>query len=96
MPLVFMIPGPLRELAGDRGEVRVEGTAGSAGEALALLWTRCPAVRDRVLTELGEVRPHVNIFVDGQNIRDSGGLAAPVRDGAEIYILPAVSGGCGR
>jgi molybdopterin converting factor small subunit len=45
------------------------------------------------MTELGEVRPHINIFVDGQNIRDSGGLGAPVRDGAEIYILPAVSGG---
>jgi molybdopterin converting factor small subunit len=95
MSLVFMIPGPLRELAGDRGEVRVQGTAGSIGEALALLWASCPAVRDRVLTELGEVRPHVNIFVDGQNIRDSGGLAAPVRDGSEIFILPAVSGGYG-
>ncbi|HWM90130.1 MAG TPA: ubiquitin-like small modifier protein 1 [Thermoanaerobaculia bacterium] len=93
MPLVFMIPGPLRELAGDRGEVRIEGTACTIGEALSLLWASYPAVRDRVLTELGEVRPHVNIFVDGLNIRDSGGLDAPVRDGAEIYILPAVSGG---
>ena len=93
MPLVFMIPGPLRELAGDRTEVRVEGTAGSIEEALSLLWASCPAVRDRVVNELGEVRPHVNIFVDGLNIRDSGGLSAPVRDGAEIYILPALSGG---
>lgn len=93
MSLVFMIPGPLRELAGDRGEVRVEGSAGSVSEALSLLWAACPAVRDRVLTERGEVRPHINIFVDGQNIRDAGGLKTPVRDGAEIYILPAVSGG---
>lgn len=93
MVLVFMIPGPLRELAGNRGEVRVEGTAGSVSEALSLLWACSPGIRDRVVTELGEVRPHINIFVDGQNIRDSGGLGAPVRDGAEIYILPAVSGG---
>jgi molybdopterin converting factor small subunit len=93
MAITFMIPGPLRQLAGDREEVRVEGAASSIGEALSLLWASCPAVRDRVITELGEVRPHVNIFVDGQNIRDSGGLDAPVRDGAEIYILPAVSGG---
>ncbi|MES1241582.1 MAG: ubiquitin-like small modifier protein 1 [Acidobacteriota bacterium] len=96
MSLVFMIPGPLRELAGGCAEVRVErveDTAGSVSEALSLLWAACPAVRDRVLTELGEVRPHVNVFVDGQNIRDAGGLAAPVRDGSEIYILPAVSGG---
>jgi MoaD family protein len=97
MALVFMIPGPLRELTGDRAEVEVEveveGAAGTVSEALSLLWARWPAVRDRMMTELGEVRPHVNIFVDGQNIRDGGGLGAPVRDGAEIFILPAVSGG---
>jgi molybdopterin converting factor small subunit len=93
MPFTFVMPGPLRELTGDRGEVRVDGAAGSVSEALSLLWSRCPAVRDRVITELGEVRPHVNIFVDGESIRDAGGLGAPVRDGAEIFILPAVSGG---
>ena len=93
MSLIFMIPGPLRELAEDRAEIRIEGAASSVSEALSLLWASCPAVRDRVLTELGEVRPHVNIFVDGRNIRDSGGLAATVKDGAEIYILPAISGG---
>lgn len=93
MTLVFMIPGPLRELAVNRGEVRVEGTAGSVSEALSLLWTHCPAVRDRVVTELGELRPHINIFVDGESIRYSGGLRTPVRDGAEIFILPALSGG---
>ena len=93
MSITFMIPGPLRQLAGDRTEVCVESAAGSIGEALSLLWASCPAVRDRVVNELGEVRPHVNIFVDGLNIRDSGGLDTPVRDGAEIYILPAVSGG---
>ena len=93
MPFVFVIPGPLRELAGNRGEVRIDGTATSVSDALSLLWTQWPGLRDRVLTELGEVRLHVNIFVDGESIRDSGGLATPVRDGAEIFILPALSGG---
>jgi molybdopterin converting factor small subunit len=93
MSLLFVMPGPLRELAGNRGEVRVEGDAKSVSDALSLLWARCPAVRDRVLTERGEVRQHVNIFVDGESIRDTGGLGSPVRDGAEIFILPALSGG---
>lgn len=93
MPVTFMIPGPLRDLAGDRGEVRVAGAAASLSEALSLLWSECPAVRDRVLTERGEVRPHINIFVDGESIRDAAGLATRVRDGAEIFILPALSGG---
>ncbi|HET8774470.1 MAG TPA: ubiquitin-like small modifier protein 1 [Thermoanaerobaculia bacterium] len=89
----FVIPGPLRDLAGNRGEVRVNGSATSVSEALSLLWRECPGVRDRVLTELGEVRQHVNVFVDGESIRDTDGLATRVRDGAEIYILPALSGG---
>lgn len=93
MSFVFMIPGPLRELAGNRSEVRVDGSASSVSQALALLWASCPAVRDRVLTERGDVRPHIHIFVDGESIRDSGGLGAPVREGAQIFILPAVSGG---
>ena len=93
MSLVFVMPGPLRELAGNRGEVRVEGSAASVSEALSLLWARCPAVRDRLITERGEVRQHVNIFVDGESIRDTGGLGTRVRDGAEIFILPALSGG---
>jgi molybdopterin synthase sulfur carrier subunit len=93
MSVLFVMPGPLRELAGDRGRVRVDGAAGSVSGALSLLWSQCPAVRDRVMSELGEVRPHVNIFVDGESIRECGGLDAPVRDGAEIHILPAVSGG---
>jgi sulfur-carrier protein len=45
------------------------------------------------VTELGEVRPHINIFIDGDSFRDTGGLSAPIRNGAEILILPAVSGG---
>ena len=93
MPFVFVVPGPLREFSGNRGEVRVPGIAGSVGEALALLWQECPGARDRVLTERGQVRPHVNIFVDGENVRHAGGLEAPVRDNAEIIIVPAVSGG---
>lgn len=93
MPLTFVLPGPLRELAVNRGEVRIDGQARSVSEALSLLWTQCPAVRDRVVTELGELRPHINIFVDGESIRYSGGFGTPVRDGAEIFILPALSGG---
>jgi molybdopterin synthase sulfur carrier subunit len=93
MSLVFMLPGPLRELAVNRGDVRIDATASTVSDALSLLWTQCPAVRDRVLTERGEVRPHVNIFVDGESIRHLNGLGTPVRDGAEIFILPALSGG---
>ncbi len=88
-----MIPGPLREMAVNRGEVQIDGAADSLSDALSLLWQECPGLRDRVVTERGELRPHVNIFVDGESIRYSGGFETVVHDGAEIFILPALSGG---
>ena len=93
MPVVFMIPGALRELARNRSEVRIEAPPGPLGAALTRLWSECPAIRDRVLTDVGRVRPHINIFVDGENIRETGGLDTAVRADSEIFILPAVSGG---
>jgi DNA-3-methyladenine glycosylase I len=91
--LVFVIPGPLREFASNRAEVRIKGHASSVADALALLWNECPGARDRVLTERSELRPHVYVFVNGANIRHAGGLRAPVHSDAEIIIVPAVSGG---
>ncbi len=93
MAVTFVIPGALREHAGNRQEVRLEGAEGPLSSALARLWAECPGIRDRVITERGEVRPHVNIFVDGESIKDLDGLRTPVRKDAEIVILPAVSGG---
>ena len=93
MPVVFMIPGALRELACGRAEVRLEAGPGPLSTALARLWAECPGIRDRILTELGRVRPHINIFVDGDNIRDVAGLETPVQADSEVFILPAVSGG---
>jgi len=93
MAVLFVIPGALRGLARNREEVYVEVPAGPLSAALSALWVDCPALRDRVITELGEVRTHVNIFVDGEDIRYAGGLEAPVRDGSEVFLVAAVSGG---
>jgi molybdopterin converting factor small subunit len=46
------------------------------------------------MTDDGRVRPHVNVFVGDESIRYTGGTATTLGDGAEIFILPAVSGGC--
>ncbi|HEY2797596.1 MAG TPA: ubiquitin-like small modifier protein 1 [Thermoanaerobaculia bacterium] len=93
MPVVFLIPGPLRPFAEGRGRVTLDRSPATVGDALAALAALYPGVRDRVVTERGEVRPHVNVFVGEDNIRDAHGLATSVPDGAEIAILPAVSGG---
>jgi len=96
--LIFRIPGPLLSFTGGRHVVEAEAASDAAAPltveaALGQLWRLYPGLRDRILTEQGQVRPHVNVFVGSDSIRDTGGLATPVADHAEIAIIPAVSGG---
>lgn len=94
MQVLFNIPGPLREFTENRSAVRVEVKAGAnLLQALQALCAAYPGLRDRVLTEGGETRRHVNIFVASENVRYTGGLAATIPAGAEISIVPAISGG---
>ena len=98
MKLTFRIPGPLLSFTGGRHVVEAEASAAGAAaftvqEALEQLWRLYPGLRDRILTEQGQVRPHVNVFVGSDSIRDTGGLSTPVGDRTEIAIIPAVSGG---
>ena len=46
-----------------------------------------------VLTEQGQVRPHVNVFVNSQVVRRDQVLQVPISGDTEICIMPAVSGG---
>jgi sulfur-carrier protein len=93
MPITFHIPGALREFTAGRSKVEIEHSSATLGDALAALWTLYPGVRDRVVTEQGQVREHINIFIGDENVRYSGGLASPVFPGSRISIVPAVSGG---
>src|SRR5205807_5516514 len=52
----------LTEFTGGRAEIALDDSAATVGEALNQLWNQYIGLRDRVLTEQGEVRPHVNIF----------------------------------
>ena len=62
-------------------------------DALTQLWTRHAALRDRIVTERGELRPHIGVFVNGHHIRHLNGLQSALKSGDEITILPAISGG---
>jgi sulfur-carrier protein len=93
MPVTFFIPGPLRPFAAGKSHVVIEESPAVLGQALEALCTQCPGIRDRLLTEQAQVRPHLNVFVDRENMRYTGGLQTPLADDAEISILPAISGG---
>ncbi|MBI2820096.1 MAG: MoaD/ThiS family protein [Acidobacteria bacterium] len=93
MTVTFLIPSYLRAFTGGWGRVELASSASTVAEALGELWEKHPGLRDRVLTEQGAVRQHVNIFVGEENIRDAGGLSTPVSAGCEIMIVPNVAGG---
>jgi sulfur-carrier protein len=93
VPVTFHIPGALREFTGGRSKVAIEDSPASLADALSALWTLYPGVRDRIATEQGHVREHINIFVGDENSRYTGGLATPIPSGSQISIVPAVSGG---
>jgi molybdopterin synthase sulfur carrier subunit len=39
------------------------------------------------------VRKHMNVFVDGRQVRDRERLGDPVDAASEIYVMQALSGG---
>ena len=94
MRVSFWIPGPLTSLTGGRSHLAVATTGRTLQDALEALFAAHPAMRDRILTERGEIREHVNVFVGKKSeARSTGGLATPLADGMEISIIPAISGG---
>lgn len=93
MTVRVLLPATLRPFAQGRGLIELPGAPATVAEALEALWSVCPAARDRVLTETGHVREHVQVFVGPESIRYLGGLATAVSPDAELSIVPAVSGG---
>jgi molybdopterin converting factor small subunit len=93
LPVTFHIPGALRDFTAGRSKVALKDSPATLADALSALWALYPGVRDRIATEQGQVREHINIFIGDENVRYTGGLASPVPPGSEISIVPAVSGG---
>jgi sulfur-carrier protein len=84
---VLYVRGPLRKLAGGRGEHELEG--GTVIEQLRALELRHPETSGWILDERGRIRRHINVFVNGER----GGEATPVRLGDRIEVIPAITGG---
>jgi sulfur-carrier protein len=87
---VVRVPPVLREEAG--GARQVEASGSTVRELLEDLVVRLPKLGEKVY-DGAEIRPYVNVYVDGEDVRTSGGLDAPVREGATVVLLPAMAGG---
>jgi molybdopterin converting factor small subunit len=84
---VVRLRGPLKRLTGDRSEHPVEGA--TVGELLRAIERDHPAIGGWIFDERGQVRRHINVFVNGE-LCD----AETAVDGEDrIDVLPAISGG---
>lgn len=82
------VPTPLRSYVGKQAQVEASGH--TLAELLLDLDRRYPGMRFRMVNEQDELRPHMRIFVNGEESRD---LNVPLRPQDEVHILQALSGG---
>ena len=91
MSVEVRLPTMLRSEAGGSAVVRVDGA--TVGEALDDLVRQFPSLSGRVVTDDGTLHKFVNVYVNDDDVRYTGGLATAVSAGDEVTLLPAVAGG---
>ncbi len=89
--ITVLIPTPLRQFTGGDAKVAVAGS--SVAQVLDALDAAHPGIGERLRDDSGQLRRFVNVFVNGQNVRDGKGVDTPVSAGDEVGIIPAMAGG---
>jgi len=86
MPEV-VLRAPLKDLAGGNARLDLEGA--TVGEVLRRMERDWPKTIGWVLDEQGAVRRHVNVFLNGERVRED----APVSSKDRLHVLPSITGG---
>ncbi len=89
--VTVLLPKMLSDVLGE-STLRVEGA--TVAEVLEACYARVPALRHHLCDESGELRTHVLCVLNGVTTRKWGKrLDIAVKDGDEIRIAQAISGG---
>jgi molybdopterin synthase sulfur carrier subunit len=91
MAVTVYIPTPIRRLTG--GQPSVEAWGRNVAELIENLEARFPGFREQICQKDSRIRPHINVFVNGEEIRSLRGRWTPLRDGDEVAFIPAMAGG---
>ncbi|MDR0851537.1 MAG: MoaD/ThiS family protein [Clostridiales Family XIII bacterium] len=86
-----LIPTALRAFTEGKSEAEVSGK--TAGEVIAALAKTYPDLKQHLFDEGGKLRSFVNVFVGDENIKNFGGLDAPVSENETVTLVPAIAGG---
>jgi molybdopterin converting factor small subunit len=90
MAIEVRIPTILRTYTG--GAKAVDGSGASLTELIDNLEANHSGLKDRLI-EAGDLRRFVNVYVNDEDVRFTGGLETVLSDGDQVVILPAVAGG---
>jgi molybdopterin converting factor small subunit len=90
MAVEVRIPTILRSYTG--GEKAVVGSGTTLLEVIDDLEANHPGIRERLIED-GDLRRFVNVYVNDEDVRFTGGLRTAVGEGDQVVVLPAVAGG---
>jgi molybdopterin synthase sulfur carrier subunit len=96
MEVHVRVPTQLRDVTNGERSVTVhvdDDAAPTVDAVLDALATAHPALERRIRDERGGIRPHVNLFVGADNVRDLDGTATTLAHGQDLSVIPVVSGG---
>jgi molybdopterin synthase sulfur carrier subunit len=94
MPIEVRIPTILRTYTG--GEKAVDGSGATLSELIEDLESHHSGIKGRLVEEKDgqvELRRFVNVYVNDEDVRFTGGLGTELSDGDQVVVLPAVAGG---
>lgn len=91
MAITLHLPSVLAAHAGGARTIQAAGR--TLGEAVADVATRYPGLGPRLRDTAGKPYKFVNFYLNEEDVRFRGGFAAPIQDGDEVTVIPAIAGG---
>lgn len=92
MSTKIKIPTPLRRHTNGLSTVEINASE-NVRATLDNLSAQYPGISERLFDGQGQVKTHINIFLNNEDIRFLNGLETHVRDGDTVVLLPALAGG---
>jgi molybdopterin converting factor small subunit len=93
MSVTVRIPTLLRAYVQDQSKVDITPEVETLRGVLDALEKMAPGILQRVVSDSGELRRFVNLYVNDDDVRTLDGLNTPTPAGCSVSIVPAVAGG---
>ena len=87
------ISGHLKDYTGKKRDFEMSNEAQDVLELIEGLNRMFPGIKDRILDDQDKIREYVNVFVNGENVRDASGEKTRLKEDDQVHILPSVAGG---